>query len=41
MLVFEGRFLTQASRKLQANFLLTEIHQGPLGLDRDVSRYRN
>jgi len=37
MLVFEGRFLTQASRSLQANFILTENHQGPL--DRDVSRY--
>jgi len=41
MLVFEGRFITQASRKLQANFILTEIYQGPLGLDRDVNRYHS
>jgi hypothetical protein len=38
MLVIEGRFLAQASRKLQAKFMLAGIHQDPLGLDRDVNR---
>jgi hypothetical protein len=35
MLVFGGCFITQASRKLQANFMLAERHQDPL--DRDAS----